>query len=276
MSSFTRDISAAMAEDLAIVIGALVDGSVQVMPGAPLGGPQWIAEVVVDGAARGSATIAFDADAASAVTGAIMGLDGPVPSEALIDTFREVCSQALSALSLKPVARGAALKLGGLTAAAELEPGNEWSVYALASDKLPGPVTVTIWGELQLTEVALPKTPEQAPAPAPGPAQARSAQAPAASAPAAAQASSDRLDVILDIDLPLTVRFGRTQLPLRSLTKIAPGSVIDLGRSPDDPVEILVGNRIVARGEVVIVSGNYGIRILDVVSPRDRVRTLEV
>jgi flagellar motor switch protein FliN/FliY len=64
-------------------------------------------------------------------------------------------------------------------------------------------------------------------------------------------------------------------MPLKSLTRIGPGSLIDLGRSPDDPVEILVSNRVVARGEVVIVSGNYGIRILDVVSPRDRARTLE-
>jgi flagellar motor switch protein FliN len=78
--------------------------------------------------------------------------------------------------------------------------------------------------------------------------------------------AAGRIGVILGIDLPVVVRFGRTELPIRTLTKLGPGSVIELGRSPDDPVDVLVGDRVVARGEVVIVSGNYGIRILDVVS----------
>ena len=81
--------------------------------------------------------------------------------------------------------------------------------------------------------------------------------------------------MLIDIDLPLVVRFGRTELPLRQLTQLGPGSVIDLGRSPDDPVEVLVSNRVVARGEVVVVSGSYGVRILDVVSQRERVRSME-
>ncbi len=84
-----------------------------------------------------------------------------------------------------------------------------------------------------------------------------------------------RLDVILDIDLPLVVRFGHTQMPLRSVAQLGPGSVIDLARSPHEPVEVLVSGRVVARGEVVVVSGNYGIRILDVVSPSERIRGME-
>ena len=102
------------------------------------------------------------------------------------------------------------------------------------------------------------------------------AAAPRGSSTAApAESPADRIDVILDIDLPLVVRFGRTELPLRTLTRLGPGSVIDLGRSPDDPVEVLVSNRVVARGEVVIVGGNYGVRILDVVSPKERMRSME-
>jgi flagellar motor switch protein FliN/FliY len=79
----------------------------------------------------------------------------------------------------------------------------------------------------------------------------------------------------MDIDLPLVVRFGRTELPLRTLTTLGPGSVIDLGRSPDEPVEILISNRVVARGEVLIMAGNYGVRIQEVVSPAERARSLE-
>lgn len=93
---------------------------------------------------------------------------------------------------------------------------------------------------------------------------------------AVAASRESRIEVILDIDLPVTVRFGQTELTLRALTRLGPGSVIDLGRSPDEPVEVMVSNHVVARGEVVIVGGNYGIRILDVVSPSERARTLEV
>ncbi len=87
--------------------------------------------------------------------------------------------------------------------------------------------------------------------------------------------SGSRVDVILGIDLPVVVRFGRTEMSIRELAHIGPGTVIDLGRSPDDPVELLVGDRVVARGEVVKVAGHYGIRVLDVVSPSERVRSME-
>ena len=86
---------------------------------------------------------------------------------------------------------------------------------------------------------------------------------------------NERLGVLLDIDLPLVVRFGCTDMPLKSLAALGPGSTIDLGRAPDDPVELLVGNRVLAHGEVVVVSGSYGIRIIDVVSQRDRLQGLE-
>jgi flagellar motor switch protein FliN/FliY len=82
------------------------------------------------------------------------------------------------------------------------------------------------------------------------------------------------LELILDIDLPLAVRFGETEMTLQSLTRLAPGSVIDLGRAPDDPVDVLVNGRLVARGEVVVVSGNYGVRIIEVVSPADRLKSV--
>ena len=95
---------------------------------------------------------------------------------------------------------------------------------------------------------------------------ATAADAAASAAMPPADNAAGRIGVILGIDLPVVVRFGRTELPIRALAKLGPGSVIELGRSPGDPVEMLVSDRIVARGEVVIVGGNYGIRIVDVVS----------
>lgn len=77
-----------------------------------------------------------------------------------------------------------------------------------------------------------------------------------------------RLEAVLDVDLPLVVRFGRAVMPLRSVAELSPGSVVDMGRSPDEPVELLVGERLIARGEVVIVGGNYGVRITELTSGR--------
>jgi len=85
----------------------------------------------------------------------------------------------------------------------------------------------------------------------------------------------ENLDVILDIDLPLSVRFGHAEMSLDALTKLGPGSLIELARMPDDPVELLVNGKLVARGEVVVVSGNYGVRVSEVVSAAERIRTLE-
>ena len=64
--------------------------------------------------------------------------------------------------------------------------------------------------------------------------------------------------------------------PCAAGASLAPGAVIDLGRSPDDPVEVLVSNQVIARAEVVVVGGNYGVRILDVVSPSERMGHVEV
>lgn len=78
------------------------------------------------------------------------------------------------------------------------------------------------------------------------------------------------LGIILDIDLPLAVRFGATQMSLDALTKLGPGAVIDLLRTPDAPVDVLVSGKLVARGVVVVVEGNYGVRITDVMSRAER------
>ncbi len=84
-----------------------------------------------------------------------------------------------------------------------------------------------------------------------------------------------QLDVILDIDLPLVVRFGHTEMTVEALTRVGEGSVIDLGRSPHEPVDLLVSGRLVARGEVVVVSGHYGVRVIELVSGGERDAAME-
>jgi flagellar motor switch protein FliN/FliY len=90
--------------------------------------------------------------------------------------------------------------------------------------------------------------------------------------PAAPVEGAPNLPALLDVDLPIEVRFGATDLSLLALTRLAPGAVVDLQRSPDAPVELLVGDKVVARGEVVVIGGNYGIRIIDLAGPEDRMR----
>lgn len=87
-----------------------------------------------------------------------------------------------------------------------------------------------------------------------------------AAAPAMAPLPPDRLDAVLGVDLPLVVRFGRTSLPFRAVAELGPGSVIDMGRAPEEPVDVLVGDRLIARGDVVVVGGNYGVRITEIVA----------
>jgi len=78
------------------------------------------------------------------------------------------------------------------------------------------------------------------------------------------------LDLLLDIELPVTLRFGRTQMTLQEVIDLNTGSVIDFGEGAEEPVEVMVNDRVVARGEAVMVQGNYGVRISQIESRRER------
>ena len=75
------------------------------------------------------------------------------------------------------------------------------------------------------------------------------------------------LKLVLDVELNMSLRFGQRQLPLRDVLELASGSVIELDRQVDDPVELLLDGKVIARGEAVIVDGNYGLRVTEVPQP---------
>jgi flagellar motor switch protein FliN/FliY len=83
------------------------------------------------------------------------------------------------------------------------------------------------------------------------------------------------LDLFLDVQLEATIRFGQRQLLLRDVLSMTPGSVVELDRQINEPAELLVAGRLVARGEVVVVDGNFGIRVTELSSPRQRVELLQ-
>jgi len=87
-------------------------------------------------------------------------------------------------------------------------------------------------------------------------------------------ANAGSIDLLLDVELPVSVSFGRAQLMLRDVIKLTTGSIVELNRALAEPVEVIVNNCVIARGEVVVVVGNYGIRIKQVVSRQERLRTL--
>ena len=111
----------------------------------------------------------------------------------------------------------------------------------------------------------------QPPAPVPAPA----GPAPPAIAPATPSAQlPSALELLYDVELPVSVSFGRAHLPVKEVLKLTSGSIVELNRGITEPVEVIVNNCVIARGEVVVVEGNYGVRILEIVSRTERLRTL--
>jgi len=78
------------------------------------------------------------------------------------------------------------------------------------------------------------------------------------------------LDRLLDVELPLSVSFGRTNVPVHDILKLASGSIIELNCPANDLVEIVVNNCMIARGEVVVIEGNYGVRVREIISRNER------
>lgn len=82
------------------------------------------------------------------------------------------------------------------------------------------------------------------------------------------------LDLILDIPLTVTVELGRSRMLINDLLQLGQGSVIELTKLVGEPLEVLVNQKLVARGEVVVVNEKFGVRLTDIVSPMERVQSL--
>jgi flagellar motor switch protein FliN/FliY len=116
-------------------------------------------------------------------------------------------------------------------------------------------------------------------APGPGAAPgAGAASAPPAAAPTPEKKSAapvQTLDFILDIPLKVTVELGRTKMVIRDILQLAQGSVVELTKFAGEPLEVLVNDKLVARGEVVVVNEKFGIRLTDIISPVERIEQLK-
>ena len=91
---------------------------------------------------------------------------------------------------------------------------------------------------------------------------------------AAAAPDVQNIGVLLDIDMKVTVELGRANLKIRDIMNLSPGSVVELGKSPAEPVDILVNGVLLARGEVVVVDEQFAVRINGLLSRGERIRKL--
>jgi flagellar motor switch protein FliN/FliY len=82
------------------------------------------------------------------------------------------------------------------------------------------------------------------------------------------------LDLLMDIELPIVIELGRTQMSLKRILELGPGAIVEMDRLAGEPVDILINGKVVARGEVVVVDENFGVRILSLVSPEERLKLL--
>ena len=193
----------------------------------------------------------------------------PAHADAVGETMNQLFGAAASAL--KPVlGRSVAFEPASLTVAedssglpAELGVGKErlWLVRAEATgpDGFRAEMSLVVGPDLVREIAALVE-------------EAGSA-APAVEAPLPATAPSG-IDLILDVTLPVAVELGRSRMQIQDILKLAPGSIIELDKSAGDPVDILINDRPIAKGEVVVIDENFGVRLTSIVTTAERIRTL--
>ena len=131
--------------------------------------------------------------------------------------------------------------------------------------------------ELDLPPLMAAFSTELAAARLPGKAGAEPEAAPAAAkppAPSSGSVEARMLELLLDVELPVSISFGRTQLPIKDALKLTTGSIVELNRGVGELVDVVVNNCVIARGEVVVIDGNYGVRVREIMSHQALLRNL--
>ena len=195
------------------------------------------------------------------------GLETSGPDETR-STWHEILGQWTSAL-----ARALGFQLGREVACgsgAEKSPpeaAHDWITVSLAFGEKRLPPVAVVFSSTLLAALTAPPAAEDRSTDVAGPA---SSAPPLISIPGTART----MDLLLDVELPVSISFGKTQLSLKDVLKLTTGSIVELNRGINEPVEVLVNHCLVARGEVVVVEGNYGIRIQQISSRQDRLRSV--
>ena len=203
-------------------------------------------------------------DAWTQLAGRILGAAGVEDDSQARETYLEVLQQSLGELSRSAGRRwNRQLDCSGSEGTAAPETTEFYMVEAVYPDAAIPSLMVAITG-----------------APQDPPAEADSAGPPKAASPDAAEPEnqlpvrSKTFNLLMGVELPVSVSFGHVQLPLKDVLKLTAGSIIELNRTVDELVEVIVNNCVVARGEVVVMEGNYGVRIHEIMTRQERLETL--
>jgi flagellar motor switch protein FliN/FliY len=199
----------------------------------------WTVVLPVSGVATGQWVVWFDAALATTSAQRMLSLDAQPADDVLADVLGKIAAEAAESVASAP--DGAGLSIGTPAARKAMPPAGAQAFQLSGADGVA--CIFAVLSELGNGSAF-------------------------AGSHAPIESGDSRLDAVLEVDLPLVVRFGRAVMPLRAVAELSPGAVVDMGRSPDEPVELLVGERLIARGEVVIVGGNYGVRITELTSGR--------
>jgi flagellar motor switch protein FliN/FliY len=205
---------------------------------------------------------------AGTVTLKAAGLENVAQAE-VRNTWCEILGQSLGAMarSLSAVFGREVTTDAGLERAADRRAGG-WASVTMRFPDTELPSLTVVFSSPLLDVLASP--PDQHGAhPAP---EERSPPAPADQGTPLTH--SRTMDLLLDVDLPVSISFGKTQLALKDVLKLTTGSIVELNRGVNDQVEVLVNQCLIARGEVVVVEGNYGVRIQQIASRQDRLRSM--
>ncbi len=222
---------------------------------------------------QGSAWVAASESAWTAAGGHVLRAAGIEESDAasLKSTYFEMISQALSGIASLMGAR-----IGHEVSCISGEESSEgpadamWAVLRLRLGSEAANIAI---GLEPMLVAALTPTSQPEPGLAARPSEVAAAAA-AASGGVTGPANSKTFELLLDVELPVSVSFGRAQVPLKDVLKLTTGSIVELNRSILEPVEVIVNNCVIARGEVVVVEGNFGVRVHHVISRQERLRTL--
>ncbi len=90
----------------------------------------------------------------------------------------------------------------------------------------------------------------------------------------AGKPETQNIDMLLDVNLPVSIELGRTRMSISDILSLGPGSVVELNKLAGEPVDLLVNYKIVARGEVVVIDENFGVRVTNLISPTERLKAL--
>jgi len=93
--------------------------------------------------------------------------------------------------------------------------------------------------------------------------------------PAGAPAADSNIELIMDVPLQVTVELGRTRKLIREILELGPGSIVELDKLAGEPVDVLVNGKLIAKGEVVVIDENFGVRVTEIVSKLERASNLQ-